>query len=303
VKSSTATATTATADRRAPYRGRFAPSPTGPLHTGSLVAALASWLDARARDGIWLVRIEDLDAPRCVPGGAEDILATLAQFGLESDEPVLWQSHRHAAYEAALEQLASAGRAYRCRCARSDVTGPYPGTCRDLHLIDPGTAWRLRLDTGAQITFCDAIQGPRCYPTSGLGDPIIFRRDRIAAYQLAVVVDDAFQQITHVVRGADLLESTGWQIAIFQALGAPVPEYAHVPLITEPDGSKLAKSRRSVPIAALDVQDTLYEALRLLALPVFADLKAAAVSDMLSWAVRHWEARRLQGVTALPLGR
>lgn len=301
VKSSTATGTTATASTTAPVRGRFAPSPTGPLHKGSLVAALASWLDARARGGIWIIRMDDLDRPRTVPGAADAILETLARFGLQSDEPVLHQSTRDHAYRAALEQLAHAGLAYRCRCSRASTPDPYPGRCRDLGLTDPDSAWRLRLDQSQPLAFHDAIQGDMRYEPAALGDPVLYRRDGLAAYQLAVVVDDAWQAISDVVRGADLLESTAWQVAVADALGLPRPRYAHVPLITEPDGTKLAKSRRSLPVAGQPEGPLVIEALQLLGLSVTNHLKAAPVSEMLHWAVENWDPGRLLGIRSRSL--
>lgn len=303
MKSSTGTGTTATASAGAapPYRGRFAPSPTGPLHQGSLLAAVASWLDARAHGGIWLIRMEDLDGPRVVPGAADAILDTLARFGLESDEPVLHQSTRTAGYRSALESLAARGLAYRCRCSRSEIQGRYDGRCRDLGITDPDTAWRLRLNPDATIAFPDVIQGHLEFPVADLGDPVLVRRDGLAAYQLAVVVDDAFQGITDVVRGADLLDSTAWQIALARALELPVPTFAHVPLLTEPDGQKLAKSRRSLPIAGMAPTQVLAATLVLLGLPLTSQLKAAPVSDILHWAVQHWSPQAMAGIRTVPL--
>lgn len=303
MRSSTATGTTATAEAgaAAAYRGRFAPSPTGLLHQGSLLAAVASWLDARAHRGTWLIRMEDLDGPRVVPGAADAILHTLAGFGLESDEPVLAQSTRGDAYREALTGLASRGLAYRCRCSRSEIHGPYDGRCRDLGITDPDSAWRLRLPDNATIAFDDLIQGHQQSPASSLGDPVLLRRDGIAAYQLAVVVDDAYQQITRVVRGADLLESTAWQVALAHSLQLPVPAYAHVPVLTEPDGTKLAKSRRSVPLAGSAPGPVLIDTLALLGLPANSELKAAPVSDILHWAVQHWNPKSMAGLRTLPL--
>ena len=296
---STATGTTATADAGpgaagAPYRGRFAPSPTGALHTGSLVAALASWLDARAHGGSWIIRMEDLDTPRVLPGAADAILATLAAFGLESDEPVLYQSARHAAYAQALEALQSHHRAYRCNCSRNEIAGVYQGHCRELALRNPDSAWRLRLNDGL-IHFEDALQGDCSRTAAELGDPVIVRRDGLAAYQLAVVVDDAAQRITHVVRGADLLESTCWQLAIWQALGLAPPRFAHIPVVTEPDGSKLAKSRRSVAINPARAAAGLIDALTILQQQPCEELTTAPVRDILDWAVKNWRPARLAG--------
>jgi glutamyl-Q tRNA(Asp) synthetase len=244
--------------------------------------------------------MEDLDAPRNVPGAAADILATLARFGLVADEPVLYQSTRNEAYAQALHSLAARGLAYRCRCSRSEVQGVYDGRCRDLGITDPDSAWRLRLPEGV-LAFDDRIQGRISFDAASLGDPVLMRRDGIAAYQLAVVVDDAFQRITDVVRGADLLDSTAWQVALGRALGLPVPRYAHVPLLTEPDGSKLAKSRSSRAIADHDPAALLLQTLALLGLPVTSELKAAAGSDILQWAVQHWRPQAVAGIRAVPL--
>jgi glutamyl-Q tRNA(Asp) synthetase len=284
-----------------PYRGRFAPSPTGPLHLGSLLAAVASWVDARAHGGTWLVRMEDLDAPRVVPGAAAGILATLARFGFESDEAVLRQSTRADSYQRALQSLAARGLAYRCTCSRSEIQGVYDGHCRNLGITDPDSAWRLRMDAGGAIAFRDRIQGRVEFQLDALGDPVLMRRDGLAAYQLAVVVDDAFQGITDVVRGADLLESTAWQIALARALELPIPTYAHVPLLTEPNGAKLAKSRRSLSITGMDPAAALLATLTLLGQKPQPDLKAATVSDILHWAVQHWSPQAVAGVSAVPL--
>jgi glutamyl-Q tRNA(Asp) synthetase len=300
-RSSTATGTTATADTRAPARrGRFAPTPSGLLHKGSLLAAVASWLDARAEGCAWLVRMEDLDTPRVLPGMADAILATLERFGMHPDGPVLFQSTRTAAYRQALQSLIDSRRAYACRCSRGERTGAGSCRCRELRLDGRDCAWRLSIDA-PMLSFEDAIQGPCAHATAMLGDPVLFRRDGVAAYQLAAVVDDAFQGITDVVRGADLLESTAWQVAIGAALGLPRPRYAHVPVLTEPGGAKLAKSRRSLPLEGLDPQATLAETLHLLGISLPEELKAAPVSDMLHWSVPHWSPVRMTGIRALAL--
>jgi glutamyl-Q tRNA(Asp) synthetase len=247
--------------------------------------------------------MEDLDGPREVPGAADDILATLARFGLESDEPVLYQSTRAAAYAAALRQLADSGLAYRCRCSRSELHGPYDGRCRDLGITDPDSAWRLRLEPGTVLAFEDRIQGHCEFTAASLGDPVLVRRDGLAAYQLAVVIDDAFQGITDVVRGADLLESTAWQIALAHALGLPVPSYAHIPLLTEPGGEKLAKSRRSLSIATVDPLQALACALGVLGCPPSPGRNTAEGRDMLLDAVQHWRPQGVVGVRAHPLAK
>lgn len=238
------------------YRGRFAPSPTGPLHAGSLVAALASWLDARAHGGAWLVRIEDLDTPRCVPGADHLILQQLAACGLAPDEPPVWQSARGGGYEAALQQLVTLGRAYPCACTRKDIEQAlaaqgqprqrnaelvYPGTCRSgLHGRAP-RAWRFRA-SAAETAWTDRRLGPQRQDVErDVGDFVLKRADGLYAYQLAVVVDDAGQGITHVVRGEDLADNTARQIQLQQALGLPTPSYLHTPLVLGANGEKLSK--------------------------------------------------------------
>lgn len=239
-----------------PYRGRFAPSPTGDLHFGSLMAAFGSWLLARRAGGEWLVRVEDLDPPREVPGAAERQLAALDAFGLHSDGPVLFQSTRGALYQAALDRLLDAGLAFACHCSRSELaaeggvhrrcvaTGPRP---------DP--AIRLRVPDGTLVAFEDGVQGTiQQDVAASAGDFVLRRADGPWAYQLAVVVDDAAQGITDVVRGADLLDSTPRQILLQRALGLPVPRHAHLPLVLDEDGRKLSKSSAARPV---DPQDPL----------------------------------------------
>ena len=239
------------APSQAGYRGRFAPSPTGPLHLGSLTAALGSWLLARRAAGTWLVRIEDLDPPRERPGMAEQHLRDLAAFGMESDEPVLRQSQRDEHYARALQQLRAGGWAFECRCSRSDLAA-HAG----LHLrcvaqasgLEP--AWRVRLPRG-RLGFVDALRGPYEQDLGkDVGDMVVRRADGFWAYQLAVVVDDAEQGITEVVRGADLLDSTPRQIALQGLLGLPTPGYAHLPVVREGNGAKLSKSLASLPVDA-----------------------------------------------------
>ncbi|HCY63579.1 MAG TPA: tRNA glutamyl-Q(34) synthetase GluQRS [Oxalobacteraceae bacterium] len=256
------------------YIGRFAPSPTGPLHRGSLVAAMASYLDARAHHGQWLVRIEDIDEPRCPPGTAEDILATLAAFGMHWDGEVVWQSRRKQLYEAAFTRLSP--WVYPCGCTRreiadsrigiaSDGAAVYPGTCR--HGLAPGKtarAFRVRVpdagDPAGVITFEDRWMGTVSQPlATAVGDFVLKRADGFWAYQLAVVVDDADQGITHVVRGADLLDSTPRQIYLQRLLGMPTPAYLHVPVVTNELGEKLSKQSGAL---ALDANAPLAELLR-----------------------------------------
>ncbi|MBE0589800.1 MAG: tRNA glutamyl-Q(34) synthetase GluQRS, partial [Hydrogenophaga sp.] len=243
------------------YRGRFAPSPTGPLHAGSLVAALASWLDARAHGGIWIVRIEDVDTPRCVPGVDRLILQQLATCGLVSDEPEVWQSERGALYLQALNQLVAKDRAYPCGCSRKDIEAAlraaglgrerhraavYPGTCRPENgglQGKPARAWRFAVPhEPAVMTWTDRRLGPQAQNVvHEVGDFILRRADGPWAYQLAVVVDDAAQGITHVVRGEDLADNTPRQIALQRSLGLPLPAYLHTPLVLGANGEKLSK--------------------------------------------------------------
>ena len=238
------------------YVGRFAPSPTGPLHDGSLLAAVGSWLDARARGGRWLVRIEDVDTQRCRPGADAEILRQLAGCGLFPDGPVWWQSRRHAAYQDALDALLKQGQAYACACSRADIaralgtrsTGdveqPYPGTCRGGLHGRPARAWRLRVPEppASIVHWHDRRLGPQCEDVArSCGDFVLKRADGMWAYQLAVVVDDAAQGVTDVVRGEDLAASTARQMLLQQALGAPTPTYLHLPLVHDARGRKLSK--------------------------------------------------------------
>jgi glutamyl-Q tRNA(Asp) synthetase len=245
-----------------PYRGRFAPSPTGALHAGSMVAALASWLDARAHDGTWLVRIEDTDTPRNRSGAAEQIVRQLAACGMVSDEPVWHQSQRTSAYTHALQSLGESARAYRCTCSRSAIEAtwrergrhevlkpgierPYPGTCRPglaAAAASRRSAWRLALPQAAVVHWHDRRLGAHAQDVgAAVGDFVLKRSDGLWAYQLAVVVDDAAQGITHVVRGEDLADNTPRQILLQRALGVPTPHYLHTPLVLAADGQKLSK--------------------------------------------------------------
>ncbi|PUE57561.1 tRNA glutamyl-Q(34) synthetase GluQRS [Limnohabitans sp. Rim8] len=247
-----------------PYTGRFAPSPTGPLHAGSLVAALASWLDARAHGGQWLVRIEDVDTPRCIPGADQRILQQLATCGLVPDAPVMWQSQRSDAYQAALDALIAKGWAYPCGCSRKEIedaqalmghtrerhtAAVYPGTCRDGLKGKAARAWRLDIQRviddsklPTPLTWQDRLLGNQQQDVAKeVGDFVLLRADGLWAYQLAVVVDDAAQGITHIVRGADLTDNTARQIVLQQALGLPTPSYMHTPLVLGENGEKLSK--------------------------------------------------------------
>jgi len=291
-----------------PYVGRFAPSPTGALHAGSLVAALASWLDARARGGRWLVRIEDVDRPRCSPGAAEHILAQLAACGLRPDAPPVWQSQRGAAYAAALDSLRQRDLAYPCGCSRRDIAAAlaaqgaathrrfaervYPGTCRDGLHGKPARALRLRSVVDEHevcIAWCDRRLGPQQQNLAReVGDFVLQRADGLWAYQLAVVVDDGAQQITDVVRGEDLADNTARQIHLQRALDLPLPRYLHTPLVLGPDGHKLSKQNGAAaldlagPLAALAA---LAAAARVLGLP---SISADTMGDWLAQAVGAW---------------
>jgi glutamyl-Q tRNA(Asp) synthetase len=255
------------------YVGRFAPSPTGPLHFGSLVAAVASYLDARSHGGRWHVRIEDIDAPRTVPGAAESILATLAALGFAWDGPVQWQGARLARYAQALATLEALGAAYRCRCSRKEIFDSglsgiegfvYAGTCRDAQVgLDEASAVRVLAGDDA-VRFEDRVQG--CISQrigTEIGDFIVKRRDGLFAYQLAVVVDDGDLGVTDVVRGADLLLSTPRQVRLQQLLGLPTPRYLHVPVATH-GGQKLSKQTLAKEIGAADPQAQLARALAFL---------------------------------------
>ena len=279
------------------YVGRFAPSPTGSLHLGSLVAALGSYLDARSRGGRWLVRMEDLDRAREVKGSAAVILRTLELFGLSWDGAIEYQSARTAHYTQALERLRALGATFECSCSRRerDREGGYPGTCRARPTRSGPTATRFRVDD-IVVSLEDRLQGQCEFRLRDCGDVIIRRRDGAFAYQLAVVVDDALQNITDVVRGADLLASTPWQIALQQALQLPTPRYSHLPLVLEPDGKKLAKSRRSVAIVPRLAGRQLWQALTLLQQDPPAELESEPAQIIVDWACKHWRPDRLRGV-------
>jgi glutamyl-Q tRNA(Asp) synthetase len=277
--------------------GRFAPSPTGPLHLGSLVAALGSYADARSRGGRWLVRMEDLDRARVVKGCAERILRTLEAFGLNWDGLIEYQSQRTAHYAQALGTLRSLGATFECSCSRRehDRESGYPGTCRNGPTRSGATATRFRVED-IVVAVEDRLQGRCDFRLRERGDVIIRRRDGAFAYQLAVVIDDALQGVTDVVRGADLLDCTPWQIALQQALGLPTPRYAHLPLVVEPGGEKLAKSKRSVALDPSSAGRQLCEALALLRQDPPAGLESEPAAVIAQWACAHWQPDRLRGV-------
>jgi glutamyl-Q tRNA(Asp) synthetase len=284
------------ADKISHYRGRFAPSPTGPLHAGSLVAALASWLDARAHGGQWLVRIEDVDSPRTVPGADRVILSQLAACGLHADAPPVWQSTRTALYRAALDKLVAGALAYPCGCSRKDIASAmatqaprprhaelrYPGTCRTGLHGKAARAWRLRTE-GAVIHWQDRAAGPQAQDVQdAVGDFVLLRADGCFAYQLAVVVDDAGQGISHVVRGADLLDNTARQIWLQQNLQLPTPQYLHTPLVLGGHGEKLSKQNDAQAIDTTEPLRALNQAAATLGLP--------AQSGSVEHALRAWTA-------------
>nr|WP_315430672.1 tRNA glutamyl-Q(34) synthetase GluQRS [uncultured Albidiferax sp.] len=307
------------------YIGRFAPSPTGPLHAGSLVAALASWLDARAHGGQWLVRIEDVDTPRCVPGADALILHQLAACGLLPDAPPTVQSQRGAVYQQALDQLVATGWAYPCGCSRKDVEVAcaargqlrernaelvYPGTCRNGLQGRPARAWRLRTDKFIEnkalpptplaqaainsvandiLHWSDRLLGPQQQDlAAAVGDFVLRRADGLWAYQMAVVVDDAAQGISHVVRGQDLADNTPRQIRLQQALGLPTPQYLHTPLVLGANGEKLSKQNGAQALDTRAPLATLNAAAQVLGLPPQADIPAMALAHWVSvWRSRY----------------
>jgi glutamyl-Q tRNA(Asp) synthetase len=266
------------------------------------LAAAGSYLDARHHGGRWLVRMEDLDTPRVVPGSADRILRTLDAFGLHWDGEVTYQSRRGPMYTTALEKLELAGRTFQCSCSRRDLGNAedsvYPGTCRNgpTRSRTP-TATRFRLDNS--VLFFDRVQGPCRFEQRELGDFVIRRKDGLIAYQLAVVVDDEAQRVSHVVRGVDLLPSTGWQIALYRALFAEPPQFAHLPLVMGPDGEKLAKSRYSVPVDPSAASVYLAAVLRMLNHVPPPELEHDTPTGLLAWAVRNWRPHAFAGVRSV----
>ncbi|MDX5446364.1 MAG: tRNA glutamyl-Q(34) synthetase GluQRS [Zoogloeaceae bacterium] len=290
------------------YVGRFAPSPSGPLHFGSLVAAAASWFDARSAGGRWLLRIDDVDTPRCVPGAAEDILATLQRFGFEWDASPVWQSLRLPAYRAAFERLREAGQLFPCACSRkeladsalaSDGSRVYPGTCRSgLPAGREPRAWRVRVQ--GTLDFDDAIQGPQHEElVRDVGDFVVLRADGLFAYQLAAVVDDADAGVTDIVRGADLLASTSRQIVLQRLLGLATPRYAHVPVVVDMAGDKLSKQTLAQPVDILPPAAALHAALDFLGQDPPAELARAPLAEVHAWGIAHW---CLEAVPRAPSG-
>lgn len=289
------------------YRGRFAPSPTGPLHFGSLIAAVASYLDAKANRGHWLLRIEDLDTPRTLAGASDAILHSIERLGFEWDEDVLYQSHRSDLYETYLDTLKSRNLIYPCSCSRKEIADSaiqgidgviYPGTCRNGLVNDrPTKAWRVKTYPQT-IAFDDTLQGHVEQDMArDIGDFVLKRADGLFAYQLAVVVDDAEQGITHVVRGADLLDSTPRQIYLQQLLALTTPQYLHVPVAINAAGEKLSKQTLAQAIDPNHASTELWKALQFLGQNPPTDLKGSPLVDVWSWAKSHWQ------ISAIPDNR
>lgn len=294
------------------YIGRFAPSPTGPLHFGSLYTALASYLQARSQNGKWLVRIDDLDTARNVPGATESILKTLEKYGLYWDDRIYFQSQNTQTYQIAIAKLTSKQQLFRCVCTRKILaqhrrTNPkaaiYPGFCKDAnHSPHVVHALRIKANT-TNISFTDALQGKitPC-PANATDNFIVQRRDRVVAYQLAVVIDDYRQNITEVVRGYDLLGSTAKQIYLQQQLDLPTPNYMHVPIIVDARGNKLSKQTFARPIDDQNPGPILHEALRLLRQNPPEELRFASVAETLAWAVTYWKPTALKKTRTLGRG-
>ncbi len=286
-------------DTAVAVRGRFAPSPSGPLHFGSLVAALGSFLSARAQGGEWLLRIDNVDPPREVPGASDGILRTLENHYLLWDGPVLYQRQRFEAYEAALARLAADGHSYPCGCTRREISAAspghlYPGTCRNG--LPPGRqarALRVYCD-GQALCFDDRLQGRQCRrPGHEVGDFIVKRADGFYAYHLATALDDAFQRVSEIVRGADLLDATFPQLHLQGLLGLPRPDYLHLPVAVTREGKKLSKQTRAPAIDDGDPGETLSRALAFLGHPPPAELHGAPPVELLDWGIDHWRHENL----------
>lgn len=281
------------------YRGRFAPTPSGPLHLGSLLAAVVSYLEARRQGGQWLVRMEDLDPPREQPGAADAILHCLEAHGLYWDEPVLYQSQRSEAYEAALHQLQQQSDLFWCRCSRKQLAGQavYPGTCRAFQSARSDSAIRFHV-TEQSDAFIDGFQGRQsANPAVDFGDVVLKRRDGYYAYQLAVVVDDACQGITDVVRGIDLLHASYWQRSLFRHLGAAPPDFHHFPVLVQANGQKLSKQNQAPAVSLKHPDRNLAQVFTIL------DLEVAPSSpdQMLAQAVALWRPESLQNIHSIPI--
>jgi len=289
------------------YVGRFAPSPTGPLHIGSLVTAVASFVHARQARGEWLVRIEDIDPPREVPGAADRILRTLERFGLEWDRSVAYQSARIEAYRSAVRALLAGGHAFRCNCSRTAIRAAndgdgtrYPGTCRGREVRADAAAVRVRVDGGLE-TWLDGVQGDVSIDVAGtIGDYVVWRKDGLPAYHLAVVLDDAAQGVTAVVRGVDLLEATGVHLHLQRTLDVEAPRYFHTPVIVNRLGQKLSKQTGAPDIATEPSPVLARRVLEYLGLDVPAELEGAPPTELWRYAIEHWRIEQLAGVRHLP---
>lgn len=286
------------------YRGRFAPSPTGPLHFGSLIAATASYLQARTQDGEWLVRIEDIDPPREVPGASDSILQTLDHFGFEWDQGITYQSQRHHLYDQALQQLENKGQLFVCACSRKDIaelspSGIYPGTCRQgIPVGREARSWRVRCGHHV-IQFNDAIQGQiQCDLASEVGDFVLKKVDGLFAYQLAVAVDDALQGITEVVRGVDLLGCTAQQIYLHQQLGYQSPRYIHHPVAVNDLGQKLSKQNLAPALDTSSPAVLLWRTLQFLGQLPPNELQLANLTELWAWAFEYWHLSKIPQVAA-----
>lgn len=289
------------------YIGRFAPSPTGPLHFGSLLAALASFLDARAHQGEWLLRIEDLDPPREQAGVKDQFPDILEAFGLYWDGELSFQSERLDHYQDALQQLINQHHAYYCNCSRKQIIERCDNIVYDRHCLNnppkdqQGCAVRVK-SMDSLISFRDMIQGPMAYNLNSTGDFVVFRRDGLFAYQLAVVVDDYLQGITHVVRGSDLLDETARQIHLQQLLGYPTPSYAHIPVATNDQGQKLSKQTFAKALNLADPEQELLKALHFLNLQPPKDLSSKSRHEILNWAIEEWDINKLPKTMGIALG-
>ena len=281
-----------------PYRGRFAPSPTGPLHLGSLIAALASYLDARKNAGTWLVRIDDLDPPREVPGAAAGILESLQRHGLHADEDILWQSNRGPAYKKALTQLHDTNDTFLCDCSRAMLgsLGNCQGSCAEhQHGVTQPAATRIRVC--ANVEFQDHLQGRQTLPPD-TGNFLIDRKDRFYAYQLAVVVDDAYQGVTHIIRGSDLLDTTSKQVYLQQRLGHTTPEYYHIPVISNALGQKFSKQNHAPALNNELAAANLRTALKFL-MQERPPATLAHIEELLEFAIKHWSIALIPDVLSI----
>jgi len=286
------------------YRGRFAPSPSGLLHFGSLVTALASYLDAKHQNGTWLVRIEDIDPPREQQGAATEILKTLEAYGMFWDEDVLYQSQQTALYNDVLSYLAKQKLSYRCRCTRADIKalgGIYQGHCKHLAVSEKNSAIRL-LNSNVVVQYHDIIQGNvHCDQALAAEDFTIFRKDGLFAYQLAVVIDDIYQGISHIIRGCDLLEPTARQLSFFQIINAQSPQYGHVPLVVTKQGYKLSKQNKALAIDINNPQSSLIQALDFLGQSPPSELVTSSVENIMQWAIKHWSIDKVTKTTQIML--